>query len=112
MKHRRFRNGGRLFISHSSKDEDLAAGIVQHLLSLGVSCWIAPRDIPPGEDWAESVLQAIDDAGCLLLVATVSSLSSGQVRREIERAADKGIPILAMVFDGAAIPDWLRYHVN
>ncbi|MCK5842443.1 MAG: TIR domain-containing protein, partial [Candidatus Sabulitectum sp.] len=101
-----------MFISHSSKDEGLAAGVVQHLLSLGVSCWIAPGDIPPGEDWAESVLQAIDGALCLLLVATVSSFQSGQVRREIERAADRGIPILAVVFDGAAIPDWLKYHVN
>lgn len=104
--------GEMLFISHSSKDEDLAAGIVQHLVSLGVSCWIAPRDISPGEDWAESVLRAIDNARCLLLVATASSFLSGQVRREIERAADKGIPILSVVFDGAVIPDWLRYHVN
>lgn len=107
-----FCSGGGLFISHSSKDDDLAAGVVQHLVGLGVPCWIAPGDIPPGEDWAESVLQAIDNAGCLLLVATVSSFASGQVRREIERAADKGILILAEVFDGAAIPDWLKYHVN
>ncbi len=101
-----------MFISHSSRDGELAFKIVSNLSVLGVSCWIAPRDIPPGEDWAESVLQAIDDAGCLILVATVSSFSSGQVRREIERASGKGIPILPVVFDDAVIPDWLRYHVR
>ena len=102
--------GGKLFVSHSSCDGDLVSGIVSSLASLGIHCWIAPRDILPGEDWTESILEAIGCAQALLLIATVSSLSSGQVRREIERATDDGIPILTIAFEDSVIPDWLRYY--
>lgn len=34
----------KVFISHSSKDQEIADTIRQHLESTGVPCWIAPRD--------------------------------------------------------------------
>src|SRR5258707_14601239 len=34
---------GKVFISHSSKDGDIAEAVFQHLESTGVPCWIAPR---------------------------------------------------------------------
>ena len=34
----------KVFISHSSKDKEIADAICQHLESAGVLCWIAPRD--------------------------------------------------------------------
>ncbi|MBV8722991.1 MAG: toll/interleukin-1 receptor domain-containing protein, partial [Candidatus Eremiobacteraeota bacterium] len=35
----------KVFISHSSKDREIADAICRHLEAMGVSCWIAPRDI-------------------------------------------------------------------
>jgi hypothetical protein len=45
---------GKVFISHSSKDQQTADAIRQHLESAGLACWIAPRDIEAGADWTES----------------------------------------------------------
>lgn len=104
--------GGRLFISHSSEDRELASEIRSCLSRLGVSCWMAPEDIPPGSDWAESIMEAIEGASALLLVGTGSSLSSGQVRREIERASTGDVPVFAAVFDGSSFPGWLRFLLS
>ncbi len=112
LKHHKLNSGSSVFISHSSRDRDLASEIVSILSNLGIESWIAPGSIAPGEDWTDSILQAITDAGALLLLGTDSSFSSGQVRREIERAADKGIPILALLSDESAFPSWLRYYIQ
>ncbi len=106
------RRGGRLFISHSSEDRELASSIRTSLSLLGVPCWMAPEDIPPGSDWAESIMKAIEGASALLLVGTGSSLSSGQVRREIERASTGEVPVFAAVFDGSSFPGWLRFLLS
>ena len=34
------------------------------------------------------------------------------MRRETERAADVGIPVLAVLFDSTVTPGWLRYHIS
>ncbi|MCR4992528.1 MAG: toll/interleukin-1 receptor domain-containing protein [Lachnospiraceae bacterium] len=40
-----------VFISHSSKDKEIADKVVKFFEDKGLSCWIAPRDIVPGTEW-------------------------------------------------------------
>ncbi|MDQ3584148.1 MAG: toll/interleukin-1 receptor domain-containing protein [Acidobacteriota bacterium] len=56
----------------------------------GIRCWIAPRDILPGEKWPPAIVSAIN--GCQLVVLIFSSNAnvSPQVEREIQRAFEKG----------------------
>ena len=48
------------------------------------------RDISPGRDWADEI---VDTIGAISFVAPIfsSSNNSPQVRRDIERAAHKGV---------------------
>jgi hypothetical protein len=39
-----------VFISCSSKYKSIADAICTNVETAGVRCWIAPRDIAPGED--------------------------------------------------------------
>jgi len=41
-----------IFISYSSKDKAIAAALCAHLEKAQLKCWIAPRDIAPGKDYA------------------------------------------------------------
>ncbi len=41
-----------VFISHSTKDKQWADQLCSSLETVGISCWIAPRDIQPGQSWA------------------------------------------------------------
>lgn len=51
-----------VFISHSSHDSYYVERIPRHLEARGILCWMAPRDIPPGADWAESMMGAPAEA--------------------------------------------------
>lgn len=84
----------KVFISHSSKDKEIADAICQHLESAGVPCWIAPRDIEPGADWTEGILQGIANARLFVLVFSSHANDSEHVPREVGRAFSLHLPVI------------------
>ena len=83
-----------LFVSYSQPDREAAFALVQRLEARGISVWIAPRDVSPAADWAAEIIDAISSARLMVLVFSGSSNDSSQVRREVERAVHKQLPIL------------------
>jgi hypothetical protein len=81
------------FISYASEDESVARTISEYLERTGVSCWIAPRDVRPGADYASEIIDGIESSGVLVLVLSEHANSSEFVKREVERAVSKGKPI-------------------
>lgn len=54
----------KVFLSHSSKDAEFVMNVCNQLESNGLSCWIAPRDIEYGANWAESIAKGLlEDTG-------------------------------------------------
>lgn len=76
----------RVFISHANQDAEAAQQILAALEGEGVRCWIAPRDIMAGEQWAGSIVRAIEDSQAVLVVFSEASNGSPQVAREMELA--------------------------
>lgn len=101
-----------LFLSHASSDSARIMRSVELLEGLGIGCWLAPRDIDPGADWSGSILEALRGCSALFLAATPASLSSSQVRREVEHAAELGRPLLAAFLEPAEPPPWLLYYLS
>ncbi len=83
-----------LFVSYSQPDREAALTLVQRLEARGISVWIAPRDVSPAADWAAEIIDAISSARLMVLVFSGSSNDSSQVRREVERAVHKQLPVL------------------
>jgi hypothetical protein len=83
-----------VFISHSNKDKLIADGICANLEAAGIRCWIAPRDIGPGEDWPASITTAISESLVMVLVFSASSNASADVSREIILAANANLTII------------------
>jgi hypothetical protein len=83
-----------VFVSYSQPDREAAFAVVAALEVRGIECWIAPRDITPGTEWAAEVLDAIVGARVMVLVFSASTDVSPQVRREVERAVHRGVPVL------------------
>ena len=48
-----------VFISHASQDREAAQATCAALEDHGITCWMAPRDIVPGQSFGESVINAI-----------------------------------------------------
>jgi hypothetical protein len=87
-------SGVRVFLSHASADAEMARRVCAELERVGLPCWIAPRDIRPGGDWSEEILAGIDGASALVVLVSPTSNASRQVAREVERADDRGLPLL------------------
>jgi hypothetical protein len=94
-----------IFISHASHDRDVADAACFALEQRGLRCWIAPRDMHPGQDYGEATADGIGGCRLLLLIFSAESNESVQARREVERAGGLGLPVLAFrIADVAAAP--------
>jgi hypothetical protein len=86
--------GHEVFISHACKDKRIADSICEELESSGVKCWIAPRDIPVGEDWMKSVRKAIERSPLFVLVLSENANAAPHLEREIANAFFTGRKIV------------------
>jgi TIR domain len=76
------------FISYSSKDLAAAERICRSLEQRGISCWIASRDVRPGDDFQKSVVDAIGAARTLVLVFSSYASESREISKELRLASD------------------------
>ncbi len=101
-----------VFISYASQDQAVATAVLEALEREGIQCWIAPRDVSPGEFYAEGIVHAIDAAKVVVLVLSQNASASLHVLREVERASSKGHPVVSFRTDLAALPAGLEYFLN
>ena len=60
-----------VFISYSSHDSDVANQICAAVEESGTLCWIAPRDVMPGESYGEALIDAINSCRVMVLVLSL-----------------------------------------
>src|SRR6266850_2520320 len=101
-----------VFISYASQDKAVADVVCRALERAGVACWIAPRDVVPGEFYAEGIIHAIDAAKVVVLVLSENAAASLHVLREVERASSKRHPVICFRTDLAPLPAALEYFLN
>ena len=101
-----------VFISYASQDAAVAAALVEALERHGIPCWIAPRNVKAGAQYAEAIVRAINEARAVVLVLSASATGSDHVGREVERAASKHKPIIAFRIDSAALNPGLEYFLS
>ncbi len=83
-----------IFISYSREaDNNIADKICEFLESNNVKCWIAPRDVVPGQ-YARSIRDAIVESDLLFLVFSNKVNFSNHVRRELDLATNYGKTII------------------
>ena len=83
-----------VFISYSTKDKAIADGVCATLEQNGIRCWIAPRDILPGMEYADALVEALHGSRVLVLVFSSGANASPQVHQEVERAVSSGKIVL------------------
>ncbi|HLK57136.1 MAG TPA: tetratricopeptide repeat protein [Chthonomonadaceae bacterium] len=101
-----------VFLSHSSKDKAVADQVCAMLEANGIRCWIAPRDILPGQDWSEAIVRGIGECPVTLLIFSAASNDSLQVRREVQRAFEKERSVLPFRIDSVTPHEALEYYLS
>ncbi|AYH43255.1 AAA-like domain-containing protein [Azoarcus sp. DN11] len=100
-----------VFISYSQRDRSHAATICANLEQDGIPCWIAPRDIPGGQHWDETIMDAIPRSRVLLVIISSHSDRSLHVKRELSLAAEHAVSILPVRVEDV-VPQRLRYYLG
>ena len=101
-----------VFISHSSQDREVALAACEAIERGGHRCWIAPRDILPGQDYGEAIVDGIRAARVFVLIFSAHSSESPQVRRETERAANAGLAMVPVRIEEAQPSKSLEYFIS
>lgn len=99
-----------LFVSHHSSKLATAEHVERALNAEGVACWIAPRDIEPGEQWDIAIRKAIAASDAMLLLFCSASEQSKQVKRELILADQEGKAIIPLRLERID-PGQLTYHL-
>ena len=100
-----------VFISHCASDRAAAEAACGAIERDGHLCWLAPRDLGPGQAPVEASFAAIGRCKVLLLVLTAESANSTQVAREAERARRAGLAIVPLRLERVEPGDALRHHI-
>jgi formylglycine-generating enzyme required for sulfatase activity len=104
--------GHDVFISHSAKDKAAADAVCAALEAGGLNCWVAPRDIKPGESWAGAILRGIAECRMMVLVFSSHTNHSPQIRREVERAVHRDIPIAPLRIEDVMPEKDMEYFLS
>jgi formylglycine-generating enzyme required for sulfatase activity len=101
-----------IFLSHATPDKDTAYRLCRLIEEQGVRCWIAPRDVMPGDDYGESIIRAIEGTSVTVLLLSSHSNTSIHVRNEIERATSKRKRVIPVRLEGILPNRSLELHLS
>ena len=101
-----------MFVCHASEDAAVARRLVEVLEAAGVPCWIAPRDISPGSEYTQAILDGLAAAPALLLVFSRAANLSPHVRRELEVAVATDTRLFPLRLEDVEPSASLRYFIG
>ena len=112
INHQYSAHGTPLFISYASKNKQLADALCHTLEQHRISCWIAPRDVLPGEPYAREIIRGIRDCQIIVLIYTNDSNASEHVLNEIDKAFNYGKVIIPFIADDTRMSDEFDYYLS
>ena len=99
-----------IFISYSSKDQKIAETICRALEARGYDCWIAARDVGPGENFQEAIVKALRGARLMLLVFTGNANNSDEIKKEVVLAGRHHVTVVPVRVEDVVPNDALAYE--
>ena len=100
------------FICYSRADIETVEAVCNALEDNGFGCWYAPRNVPAGTDWDDSIIEALGASRVVVLVWSSRSDQSRHVKREVALALDE-MDVTVIPFRIESIePSKLRYYLS
>lgn len=98
-----------IFISYSTIDIASAETVRNVLEQNGLSCWMAPRDIPGGSNYTKEIPNAIRNCKAFVLILSANAQSSHWVLKELDSAVNAGKVILPFMVEDCALNDEFNF---
>jgi TIR domain len=100
-----------IFVSYSSKDQQIAETIYKALEIRGLDCWIASRDVRPGENYQEAIVKALRSAKIMLLVFTSNANNSDEIKKELVLAGRHRVTVVPARVEDVVPNDAFTYEL-
>ena len=101
-----------VFISYSSRNQDVANAICHVLEEADIRCWMAPRDIPVGSKYASVIKDAIVSSKVFVLIFSEFAAVSPWVESELNMAFSNRKTIIPYKVDEALVEDYDEFYVR
>lgn len=101
-----------IFISYSSKDENVVKKICSDLDAQGLSVWVSYQDIPEGQLYAEAIMEGLGEAQVVLVFISKYSTESQQVINEVDRAVNSKKKIIPIWLEKVDLTKALEYYLS
>lgn len=98
-----------VFISYSTIDSASAETVRNVLEKNGLSCWMAPRDIPGGSNYTREIPIAIRNCKVFVLILSENAQSSHWVLKELDSAVNCGKVILPFMLEDCILNDEFNF---
>ncbi len=98
-----------IFISYSTIDAVNAETVRNVLEKNGLSCWMAPRDIPGGSNYTKEIPNAIRNCKVFVLILSKNAQSSHWVLKELDSAVNCGKVILPFMLEECVLNDEFNF---
>src|SRR5690348_10950249 len=83
-----------VFLSYATADRKRALAVCKAIESRGFACWISSRDVAPGDNYQEAIVQSIRNARAVVLLFSTSANHSEEIKKELSLASRYRIPVI------------------
>ena len=101
-----------VFLSYSTQDQQDVQTICNALENRGIRCWLAERDIAPGENYQEAIVKAIRDAKVMVLVFTGHANNSDEIKKELSLASKYSVTVIPVRMEDVRPNDAFSYEFS
>jgi tetratricopeptide (TPR) repeat protein len=101
-----------LFISYATADRGEALKVCKAIERRGVRCWLSMRDVPPGANYQEAIVQSIRDARAVVLVFSAAANDSDEIKKELSLASRYHVPVIALRIEDVELSDAFAYELS
>ncbi len=101
-----------VFVSYATADRKKALSVCQELERKGARCWIACRDVAPGENYQEAIVRSLRSANVILLVFSAAANGSNEIKKELSLASRFEIPVIALRIEEVEPSDAFAYELS
>jgi len=101
-----------VFVSYATADRKQALLVCKALERRGTECWIASRDVAPGENYQESIVRALRGARAMVLVFSEAANNSDEIKKELSLASRYHVPVVALRIADVEPSDAFAYELS
>ena len=101
-----------VYISYDKNDIDSANEVLAYIEGRGVSCFIAPRDINPGERIAKQIVEAVRDSSVAIVICSPSTVGSESLLNEVDVIVEAKKPVIPIFLKSFELSPDLKYYLG